>query len=73
MENIKALLSQKLITLSEGITIAERVEAEKEIPVSKPTLDRYLAGKIIKIETAEKLITFFSTKVKARLQLIKTA
>ena len=71
MENVKDLLSKKLVTLSQGITIAERAEAEKEIPVSKPTLDKYLAGDIVKIDTALKLIEFFAKKVRARLEFIK--
>jgi len=73
MENVRDLIVQKLLTLSEGITPTDKAEAEAELPISKPTLDKYLNGEVVKIETAMKLITFFSQKVKERRKLIQTA
>lgn len=71
MENIVELLKEKLITLSTSVTPAEKVEAEAEVGLSKPTVDKYLAGDIRKIETATKLVQFFSKKVQERIEKIR--
>lgn len=68
--NTKKVLSKRLVEIAEEVTVSDRQDAEIKIPISRPTLDKYLSGDIVKIDTATKLVQFFSEKIKARLELI---
>lgn len=72
MENVKELLAQKLIDLSKGITAEEKLQAMDCVGISRPTLDKYLTGDIVKIDTATTLLEFLNKTVQARLDLIRT-
>ena len=67
----ETILKKKLIALSTSLTIEDREEAETVIGLSRPTLDKYMSGDIAKIETATKLVEFFSAKIKGRIKRIK--
>ena len=71
MENVKELLAHKLISLSESITADEKIKAMDSVGISRPTLDKYLTGDIVKIDTATTLLEFLNKTVKARLDLIR--
>lgn len=62
--DLKQQCSKKLIKLAANITNEDKDHAEKEIPVSRPTLDKYLKGDVVKLDIAVKLIKFLSTRVK---------
>lgn len=72
MENVRELLARKLISLSKGITAEEKLQAMDNVGISRPTLDKYLTGDIVKIDTATTLLEFLNKTVKARIDLIKT-
>ena len=72
MENVKKLLARELISLSKGITADEKLQAMDSVGISRPTLDKYLTGDIVKIDTATTLLEFLNKTVKARINLIRT-
>lgn len=72
MENVKELLAEKLINLSKGITADEKLQAMDSVGISRPTLDKYLTGDIVKIDTATTLLEFLNKTVQARINLIRT-
>jgi hypothetical protein len=72
MENVKELLAEKLIDLSKGITADEKIQAMESVGISRPTLDKYLTGDIVKIDTATTLLEFLNKTVQARINLIRT-
>lgn len=71
MEDVKTVCAEKLEVLSKNITSAEKIESLDIVGISRPTLDKYLNGDIVKIETATKLIQFFTGKVKDRLNELR--
>jgi hypothetical protein len=68
---IETILKKKLIALSSSLTIEDRDEAMTVIGLSRPTLDKYMAGDIAKVETATRLVEFFSARIKERLKRIQ--
>ena len=74
MENIKELLADKLVSLSNNVSVEEKDEAIETLSISRSTLIRYLSGdkdKIAKVDKATELIQFFSEKVKQRIEKIR--
>ena len=70
MEKIIKIYSKQLIKLAVNITQTEKLEAQINIPISKPTLDKYLKGRGNKIELSDKLLEFFLQKVNKRIEEI---
>lgn len=70
MENVRELLSEKISSLSSGLTAEEKVHAMESVGISRPTLDKYLSGDIVKIDTATQLFEFLRKTVQARIDLI---
>ena len=68
---IETILKKKLIALSSSLTIEDRDEAMTVIGLSRPTLDKYMTGDIAKVETATKLVEFFSMRLRERIRRIK--
>lgn len=68
MIDIKTMCAQRLQELSKNITLEDREDAQKKMPISRPTLDRYLKGEVIKIGTATRLIKFFDKRTIARIK-----
>jgi hypothetical protein len=56
-------LSEKMIQIAESLQRGDRAKAVREIPISEPTLKKYLEGEIIKLDVAEKIIKFFENEV----------
>lgn len=71
MKDLKTMCAEKLELLSGNITTKEKLEAMINLPISKPTLDKYLKGDVIKIETATQLIQFFTEKVNERTRVLE--
>jgi hypothetical protein len=69
--DLKKVCAQELAKLLPSITAKDRKEAEEKIPISRPTLDKYLAGKIVKIDTAINIIKFFTNKANQHLEELK--
>ena len=71
--DLKKVCAKELAKLMPGITTAMKAEAERELPISRPTLDKYLKGDIVKVETATKLIRFFRNKIKEAMAELQGA
>ena len=67
----KTILSTKLSALKDSVTPADRELAESELPISRPTMDKYLSGDIVKIDTGERLLLFLSKRIKERIKSIR--
>lgn len=70
MKDLKTICAEKLGHLSNNITEKEKLEAQLSLPISRPTLDKYLKGDVIKIDTATQLIQFFTEKVNDRTRVL---
>jgi len=56
---MKRELIEKMKSIESNLQHGDKARAIKDIPVSEPTLNKYLAGNIVKIELAEKIIEYF--------------
>lgn len=56
----------KFTAISDSITMLDKEDAESLF--SRPTIDKYLAGNIVKLDIAEKLFNFFSEKIQNRVE-----
>lgn len=63
-------LKEKFETIAEAITPEDKKEAESI--VSRPTIDKYISGDIVKIETGEMLFNFFYERIQARAMKMAT-
>lgn len=68
--DLKKQFSKKLQELKPNVTGSDKLEAEKTLRISRPTIDKYLNGVVVKLDIAEPLYTFFSAKVNQRKDLI---
>jgi predicted site-specific integrase-resolvase len=74
MENLKEILANKLLVVSDNVSVQEKEEAMETLGISRPTLDKYLSGdieKISKVETATELLQFLQEKVRQRIEKIR--
>jgi len=69
--NIKNEYSALLKQLSVNVTPQDKKDAVDECGLSMPTVNNYLNGTVIKIDTAEKLVLFFKGKVRGRTKLLR--
>lgn len=56
---MKEQLKLKMEYIAANLVHGDKIRAVKEIPVSEPTLNKYLKGDLVKIELAEKIIQYF--------------
>lgn len=56
-------IKDKIQEIAKSLQYGDKARAIREIPISEPTLNKYLNGQIIKIDLAEKIIKFFSNEV----------
>lgn len=68
MVDVKAMCAEKLLNISKNITVSDRSDSLQECDITRPTLDRYLRGDIVKIDTAMGLIKFFDKRISARVK-----
>lgn len=66
MKDIPTWCSEKLQALNKNITPQDKIAAGGIC--SRPTLDKYLSGDVVKIQTAIDLINFFEKKVNDRIK-----
>lgn len=66
VKDFKKACAKELEKMVPHITAEDRQAAFDKKIVSKPTLQRYLQGDIVKIDLAMELITFFKRRIKAR-------
>jgi hypothetical protein len=68
MKDLKTVCADKLVALNANITAEEKIEAVNILPISRPTLDKYLKGDVVKIGTATVMIKHFTGKVNERIK-----
>lgn len=68
LEKANAILTQ----LNPNITAQDRVDAQKELELSEPTVKRYLIGQAKEIDTAIRMINFLRGRIKQRDEALKT-
>lgn len=60
-------MKQELISKMQEITSklqhGDKIRAINDIPISEPTLNKYLKGNIVKFDVAEKIIKYFENKL----------
>lgn len=71
MADLRKQLVKKLKTLDANITGQDKLDACRELPVSRPTLDKYLDGEVADVEKAVSIIEFFSHRITDRLKRIQ--
>jgi hypothetical protein len=74
MENLKEILANKLLVVSDNVSVQEKEDAMISLGISRPTLDKYLSGdseKISKVDTATELLQFLQEKVRQRIEKIR--
>jgi hypothetical protein len=64
---LKKVYQKKLEALLPLITVDDRKEIVEQKIVSRPTLDNYLAGNIVKIDTANTILEFFTKRINRRV------
>lgn len=69
--DFKKVYQDKLSALLPLINADDKKEIVKQGIVSRPTLDSYLDGNIIKIEVAQQIIEFLSKRVNQRIAKYK--
>lgn len=72
MENLKDLLKNKMITIADGLTVEDKEDGIKNIPLSQPTLYRYLKGEVKKIEIAQLIVDFYQKRIEERINNLKS-
>jgi len=74
MENVKEILAEQLLLISDSISSQEKLDAMQAVGFSRPTLDKYLSGdseNISKVEKATELLQFLQEKVRQRIEKIR--
>jgi hypothetical protein len=71
--NLKQVYSEKLKTLKDGLTPADKQKCITELNYCRQTIEDYLKGNVNKVSTAEDLINFFNPIVMQRLSKLQTA
>lgn len=56
---MKEQIILKMKHIAANLQHGDKIRAVKEIPVSEPTLNKYLSGNIVKLEMAERIIQYF--------------
>lgn len=72
MDDLKKVCSKRLKALNGNITAQDKLDALDHAKISRPTLEKYLIGKAVKIETATTLIKFFEGRIKERITELET-
>ena len=62
---------EKINALLPNIDVEDKVHAMQAADISRPTLDRYLKGEIIKQDTALKIIKVLTGRVNERYNTLK--
>ena len=71
MKDYKTFCTDKIAALLPNITQADKLHTQKNIPISQPTLDKYLRGDITKLDTAIKIIEVLTGRVNDRYKELK--
>ena len=57
---MKEIMMKQMHEITLKLQNGDKARAIKEIPISEPTLNKYLSGQIVKLDVADKIITFFN-------------
>ena len=58
---MKQEILQKMLAIAANLNHGDKARAIRDIPVSEPTLNKYLKGDIVKIDLAIKIIQYFES------------
>lgn len=50
---------EKMLEIARNLQFGDKARAIREIPISEPTLNKYLAGDVTKLKLAERIISYF--------------
>jgi ribosomal protein S20 len=67
MTNLILIYGQKLKELSANVSLKDKEDAIDELEISRPTIEKYLNGNVVKMDTADRLIKFFSKRIIKRM------
>ena len=67
MDDLKTICQIKLRGLAKNITAADKVFVMQQLPISKPTLSKYLKADSFKIDKATLIIKMFTGLVNDRI------
>jgi len=70
MTNLIMTYGEKLKQLSPNVSLLDKVGAQSELKISRPTIDKYLNGNVVKMDTADRLIKFFTKRINKRVQVL---
>lgn len=56
---MKQELVKQMLEIAANIKHGEKARAIRDIPVSEPTLNKYLSGDVVKFELADRIIRYF--------------
>jgi hypothetical protein len=59
---MKQELIKKMQEIANKLQHGDKTKALLDIGISEPTLNKYLKGDIVKLDMAEKIITYFESK-----------
>jgi hypothetical protein len=62
---------KKMDSLMPLITPQDKADLLKSKLVSRPTLEAYMKGEVVKVGTAHKIIDFFQSRIDARIKVYK--
>lgn len=71
MEDLKLEYSKRLKALEVNLTSKDKMDAEKELNLSRPTIDKYLNGSVPKLEIGKMLVQFFTGRVQERINELR--
>jgi predicted transcriptional regulator len=73
MTNLLTTYGEKLKQLSPNVSLQDKADAKKAVGISRPTIEKYLNGNVVKMDTADKLIKFFSKRILRRVMELEKA
>lgn len=71
--DLKTQCIKKLRSLDGNITGVDKTDACDELNISRPTLDKYLDGKVFNVDIAISIIEFFNGRIAKRLERLEGA
>jgi len=63
--------NNRLKKLAETMTAADKQDALVHCKISRPTLDKYLSGCVVRVDTATSLIEFFTSRTNQKIKDLK--
>ena len=71
MKDYKTLYSDRIKALIPNINAADKLHTMEKVEISRPTLDKYLKGQIVKQDTAISIIEVLTERINGRYNSLK--